>query len=66
MEWCIANKMAIYEMGQSSYEIKRRLGFDFLPLYVYSRPRGKFILPLYNFFHRFLSFEKVDQNKKGK
>jgi predicted N-acyltransferase len=66
MEWCIANKMAVYEMGQSSYEIKRRLGFDFLPLHIYSRPCGRFILPLYNFFHRFLSFDKVDYNKKGK
>jgi len=66
MEWCIANKMSVYEMGQSSYEIKRRLGFDLLPLYAYSRPCGKFILPLYNFFHRFLAFEKIKHDKKGK
>jgi len=59
LEWCIANGMKTYEIGQSNYEIKRRLGFEFMPLYVYSRPLGKLSVPLFKFYHRFLTFEKL-------
>jgi predicted N-acyltransferase len=59
LEWCMSNGMKTYEMGQSSYEIKRRLGFELMPLYAYSRPCGKFSIPLFKFYHRFLTFERL-------
>jgi len=65
LEWCIANKMAVYEIGQSSYEIKRRLGFDFSPLYVYARPCGRLNRPVFNFYHKFLASDRFDHIKKG-
>ncbi|MDD5194663.1 MAG: GNAT family N-acetyltransferase [Candidatus Omnitrophica bacterium] len=60
LEWCIANKMKTYEMGQSSYEIKRRLGFQFIPLYVYTKPCNKLLAPFFIFHHKFLMFERFD------
>ncbi len=60
LEWCMSNGMQAYEMGQSSYEIKRRLGFKFLPLSVYARPCSKLSLPLFKFYHRFLTFERFE------
>jgi len=46
MRWCIAHGMKKYEMGVTSYESKRRLGFDFIRLYFYIKHRNKLI----NFF----------------
>jgi hypothetical protein len=60
LEWCIAHKMKSYEIGQSSYEIKRRLGFEFLPLYIYSRPCNKLGVPLFKFFNKYMVFERFD------
>ncbi len=60
MNWCIANKMKTYEMGQANYEVKRRLGFEFLPLFVYSKPRSRLLRPFFRFHHRFLMFENFD------
>jgi predicted N-acyltransferase len=60
LEWCVANKMKTYEMGQSSYEIKRRLGFKFLPLYIYTKPCNKLIAPFFRFHNKFLMFERFD------
>lgn len=60
MNWCIDNNMKVYEMGQSSYEVKRRLGFEFMPLYAYCKPAGKFFMPLFKFYDKFLAFDKFD------
>lgn len=60
INWCIDNKMKVYEMGQSSYEIKRRLGFEFIPLYAYCKPASNFFMPLFKFYNKFLTFEKLD------
>jgi len=65
LEWCIANGMSVYEIGQSSYEIKRRLGFDFSPLYVYARPCGRLNRPVFNFYHKFLASGRFEHIKKG-
>lgn len=47
LSWCIENKIKKYEMGSTSYEAKRRLGFNFIPLYIYARHRSKFYNPLF-------------------
>ena len=43
--WCIENKIKTYEMGVTNYEPKRRLGFKFIPLYMYARHRSRLINP---------------------
>ncbi|MFA5157229.1 MAG: GNAT family N-acetyltransferase [Candidatus Omnitrophota bacterium] len=60
LNWCIANKMKTYEIGQSSYEIKRRLGFNFLPLFVYTKPVSRLLEPFFKLHHRFMMFENFD------
>jgi hypothetical protein len=60
LEWCIANKMKTYEIGQSSYEIKRRLGFKFMPLSIYTKPCSRLIAPFFRFHNKFLMFERFD------
>ena len=47
MKWCIAAGMRKYEMGVTSYETKRRLGFDFIPLYFYMKHRNPLINPFF-------------------
>ena len=54
MNWCIENKMKRYEMGATSYEPKRRLGFQFIPLYIYVKHRNKFINPIFRVICRIL------------
>ena len=51
MEWCIAHGIKRYEMGQTGYEPKKRLGFDYIRLYYYIRHRNA----LLNFACRTLS-----------
>lgn len=48
--WCIDQKITTYEMGVTSYESKRRLGFRFVRLYFYM----KHCNPLVNFFGPFI------------
>lgn len=60
LEWCIAHGMKTYEIGQSSYEIKRRLGFKFIPLSIYTKPRSRLISPFFKFHNKFLMFERFD------
>jgi len=60
LEWCIENNMKAYEIGQPSYEVKRRLGFEFLPLYMYVRPRNKIGAFVSKFYHRYLTFEHFE------
>ncbi|MGD0336827.1 MAG: GNAT family N-acetyltransferase [Candidatus Omnitrophota bacterium] len=47
MSWCIKNKIKKYEMGQTGYEPKRRLGFNFIPLYIYVKHRNKLFNPIF-------------------
>ncbi len=71
MNWCIKNGIKKYEMGATSYEAKRRLGFSFIRLYFYLKHRN----PLVNLFAGVLtSFMKPENfdpvfkkmNKTGK
>ncbi len=47
MNWCIENKIKKYEMGATGYEPKRRLGFNFIPLYIYVKHRNKLFNPIF-------------------
>ncbi len=64
MNWCIKNNIKKYEMGNTSYEPKRRLGFNFIPLYVYVKHRSKFINPLFKLLCYFLEPENFDATLK--
>ncbi len=64
MNWCIQNKIKKYEMGTTSYEPKKRLGFNFIPLYVYAKHRRKWINSLLKLLSRFLKPENFDQTLK--
>jgi len=64
INWCITHKVKKYEMGITGYEAKRRLGFDFIPLYLYAKLRNPFFRPLFNGVCRFLKFENFDPSLK--
>lgn len=60
MNWCIKHKIKTYEMGVTGYEPKRRLGFEFIPLYIYARLRNRWMRPIFKMVCRFLKFENFD------
>ena len=60
MNWCIENKIKKYEMGNTSYEPKRRLGFNFIPLYIYAKHRNRWFNPLFKLLCTFLKPENYD------
>ena len=67
MNWCIENKMKKYEMGATSYEPKRRLGFNFILLYIYAKHRNKFFNPIFKIICRIVqptNFQPVFKDLK--
>lgn len=67
LNWCIENNIKKYEMGITGYEPKRRLGFEFVPLYLYAKLRNRAFRPIFNFICHFLKFEHFDPSiRKGK
>lgn len=52
MQWCIDHGLKKYEMGVTSYESKRRLGFDFVRFYFYM----KHLNPIVNRFFGVISY----------
>lgn len=60
MNWCIENKMKIYEMGSTSYEPKRRLGFQFIRLFAYAKHRNPWVNPFFKTLCVFLKPENFD------
>lgn len=64
LNWCIKHRIKTYEMGLSGYEPKRRLGFDFVPLYLYVKLRNRLIRPLFKVFCQLLRFENFDPDLK--
>jgi len=52
MEWCIKHGIKKYEMGVTTYEPKRRLGFNFVRFFFYIKHRNKFI----NYFSGMISY----------
>ena len=64
MKWCIENKVPVYEMGNTGYEAKRRLGFGFIRLFVYTKHLNKFINPFFHLLCRCLRPENFDATFK--
>lgn len=60
MNWCIQNGMKTYEMGPTGYEPKRRLGFEFVPLYVHAKHRNGLINPFFKLLCFALKPENTD------
>ena len=56
MKWCIGQGIKKYEMGTTTYEPKKRFGFDFIRLYLYIKHRNKMVNP----FLKFLTFIKPE------
>ena len=61
IKWCIQNKMTKYEMGNTSYEPKRRLGFSFIRLFVYAKHRSPAFNPLIHLLCKLLKPENFDE-----
>jgi len=64
LNWCIKHGIKRYEMGITGYEPKRRLGFDFIPLYLYVKLRNRMLRPAFTFICQFLKFENFDPSLK--
>lgn len=60
MKWCISNNVKKYEMGITGYEPKKRLGFDFIPLYLYVKLRNRVFRPLFDAVCPLLKFDNFD------
>ncbi|MCU0652523.1 MAG: GNAT family N-acetyltransferase, partial [Candidatus Omnitrophica bacterium] len=60
LKWCIEHKIKRYEMGVTSYESKRRLGFKFIRLYFYIKCRNPILNKLVPFLKIFFSPEHFD------
>ena len=60
MKWCIAHGVKKYEMGVTTYEPKRRLGFDFIRLYFYIKHRNRLFNPLAKIIGCFIKPENFD------
>jgi predicted N-acyltransferase len=64
MTWCILHKIPVYEMGNTGYEAKRRLGFKYTRLFVYAKHRNKAVNPLFHLLCRCLRPENFDTTFK--
>ncbi|OGX27517.1 MAG: hypothetical protein A2879_02195 [Omnitrophica WOR_2 bacterium RIFCSPHIGHO2_01_FULL_49_10] len=64
LNWCIKHGITKYEMGTTGYEPKRRLNFDFEPLYIYAKLRNRMLRPIFNLICQFLKFENFDPDLK--
>ena len=60
MKWCIEHGIKEYEMGVTTYEPKRRLGFKFIRLYFYIKHRNKLINPFIRIVVYFIKPERFD------
>lgn len=60
LNWCIAQKIKKYEMGPTSYESKRRLGFDFIRLFGYAKHRRPWVNPFFKILCALLRPENFD------
>jgi predicted N-acyltransferase len=60
IQWCLAHGIKTYEMGQTGYEAKRRLGFNFIRLYFYMKHRNPLLNPFFNLVSYFMKPENFD------
>jgi predicted N-acyltransferase len=64
MNWCFSRGIKRYIMGVTGYEPKRRLGFDFVPLYIYVKFRSRALRPVMGLLIKLLKFENFDPELK--
>ncbi len=67
MNWCIGQGIKKYEMGVTTYEPKRRLGFNFVRFYFYIKHRNRFLnrfLWLISHFMKPANFDPVFKQMK--
>jgi len=64
LNWCLAHGIKTYEMGTTGYEPKRRLGFEFVPVYLYVKIRYKILRPGLKCLCALLKFENFDPELK--
>ncbi len=64
INWCITHDIKKYDMGPTGYEPKRRLGFDFVPLYIYVKVRYRWLRPFFKGICGLLRFENFDPELK--
>ena len=64
MSWCLAHGIKTYEMGTTGYEPKRRLNFEFVPVYLYVKIRYKILRPFLKCLCTILKFENFDPELK--
>ena len=64
LNWCLERGIKNYEMGTTGYDPKRRLGFDFVPLYLYVKMRPRPLRPLLKVLRSLLKFENFDPELK--
>ena len=72
LKWCIDHGIKRYEMGVTTYEPKRRLGFNFIRLYLYIKHRNKLINGFSGLIGHFLGpknfdsiFKEMDKPQEG-
>ncbi len=62
--WCLKHGIKTYEMGATGYEPKRRLKFDFVPVYLYVKARYKIMRLFLKCLCALLKFENFDPELK--
>jgi len=62
--WCLDHGIKTYEMGATGYEPKRRLGFNFVPVYLYVKSRYTILRPGLKVLSALLKFENFDPELK--
>ena len=60
MKWCLEHRVKRYEFGITDYEPKKRLGFNFIPLYVYAKHRNALLNPIFRVICLFLQPDNFD------
>jgi predicted N-acyltransferase len=60
LNWCLTRGFKKYEMGYTSYEPKRRLGFAAVPLFIYIKHRNPWINRIMKPLCRMIRFENFD------
>jgi predicted N-acyltransferase len=60
INWCLAHGIKTYEMGATGYEAKRRLNFEFIPVYLYVKIRYRILRLGFRVLSSFLKFENFD------
>lgn len=63
--WAVENGFKTYEMGITNYEPKKRLDFEFIPLYIYARHRNRLLNLFFKAFGRFLAPANFDPTLKA-